>query len=108
MHLSYEKLGTDHPMYGKVEYIVMDEQTPVCYKTATGYLSLDASASPTQSGVSAADIETTPLYVLSFSINGDAEEMTFSSKAQLEKTKAAYEAKGFVKDIKTTVYQTVA
>lgn len=107
MHLSYEKLGTDHPMYGKVEYIVMDEQTPVCYKTAQGYMPLDASSAPVQTGTTA-DIETTPLYVLSFSINGDAEEMTFSSKAQLEKTKAAFEAKGFVKDLKTTVYQTVA
>ena len=108
MHLSYEKLGIDHPMYGKVEYVVMDKQTPVCYKTADGYLPLDASAPSTHTGVSAADIETTPLYVLSFSINGDAEEMTFSSKAQLEKTKAAFEAKGFVKELKTTVYQTVA
>lgn len=107
MHLSYEKLGTDHPMYGKVDYIVMDDQTPVCYKTATGYLPLEASATSVVQA-NAVDIETTPLYVLSFSINGDFEEMTFSSKAQLEKTKAAFEAKGFVKDLKTTVYQTVA
>lgn len=107
MHLSYEKVGIDHPMFGKVEYVVMDEQTPVCYKTATGYLPL-AGASIATAKTSAADIETTPLYVLSFSINGDAEQMTFTSKAQLDKTKTAFEAKGFVKELKVTVYQTVA
>lgn len=107
MHLSYEKLGTDHPMFGKVDYVVMDEQTPVCYKTATGYLPL-AAESGVPAKASAADIATTPLYVLSFSINGDVEQMTFSSKAQLDKTKAAFEAKGFVKDLSVSVYQTVA
>lgn len=109
MQLSYEKLGKDHPMYGKVDYIVMDAQTPVCYKSADGYVPLASSSTPVTAATSvSADIETQALYVLSFSINGDAEEMTFRSKAQLEKTKAAFEAKGFVKDLKTTVYQTIA
>ena len=106
MHISYQKPGKDHPMYGKVDFIVADGTQPLCYKTASGYLPLE-NAGATVAVQAAPEVETRPLYVLSFKINDEAEEMTFTSKKKHDKTKAALEAKGFVTDFKTTVYQTL-
>ncbi len=104
MQISYQKPGKDHPMFGKVDFIVADGTQPLCYKTATGYIPLEnAGAVPAQ--VEEAKVETRPLYVLSFKINDEVEEMTFTSKKKHDKTKAALEAKGFVTDLKTTIYQ---
>ena len=106
MQISYQKPGKDHPMYGKVDFIVADGTQPLCYKTATGYLPLEnAGTMPVQA--EAPKVETRPLYVLSFKVNDEAEEMTFTSKKKHDKTQAALEAKGFVTDLKTTVYQVV-
>ncbi|WP_373018490.1 hypothetical protein [Thiomicrorhabdus sp.] len=109
MQLSYQKPGTDHPMYGKVEYIVADGMQPICYKTKDGYMPLENGSAPAiQASAPQSDVETKPLYVLSFSINGEAEEMTFTSKKKLDKTIEEFSQKGYVTDLKTTVYQTVA
>ncbi|MDG6778735.1 hypothetical protein QCB44_08465 [Thiomicrorhabdus sp. zzn3] len=111
MQLSYQKLGNDHPMYGKVEFLVADGMTPICYKTKDGYMPLEEGASAAQvqtQQASSAEVETKPLYVLSFKINGEAEEMTFTSKKKLDKTVEEFSQKGFITDLKTTVYQTVA
>lgn len=107
MHLTYQKLGTDHPMYGKVDYLVMDELTPVCYKTQDGYLPLAAPQSATQVAATV-QVETQPLFVLSFKINGEAEEMTFTSKKKADKTQAELSAKSFVTDLSLQTYQIVA
>ena len=108
MHLSYEKLGTDHPMYGKVDYIVMDEMQPVCYKGKEGYLPLSADGS---APVAVAPVENKQaqqraksLFVLSFKINAEAEEMTFKSKKKMDKTIAFYKDKAFVTDISFVEY----
>ena len=107
MQISYQKPGRDHPMFGKVDFIVADGTQPLCYKTATGYIPLEsAGAVPAQ--VEEAKVETRPLYVLSFKINDEVEEMTFTSKKKHDETKAALEAKGFVTDLKTTTYQVLA
>ncbi|MDG6774259.1 hypothetical protein QCB45_07930 [Thiomicrorhabdus sp. ZW0627] len=110
MQLSYQKPGTDHPMYGKVEYIVADGMQPICYKTKDGYMPLENGSAPVVEAASSAqpDVETKPLYVLSFKINGEEEEMTFKSKKKLDKTMEEFSQKGYVTDLKTTVYQTVA
>ena len=108
MHLSYEKLGTDHPMYGKARYIVMDGMNAVCYKTDEGYLPLAADGSapaPVQAVEKNRHQQARFLFVLSFAINGEAEEITFKSKKKMDKTIALYKDKAFVTDIKFTEYQ---
>ena len=104
MQISYQKPGKDHPMYGKVDFIVADGSQPLCYKTENGYLPLENAGA---AAIQAAEpkVETKPLYVLSFKINDEPEEMTFTSKKQHDKAKAALEAKGYVTDLKTTTYQ---
>jgi|GEM_PF-1488283 hypothetical protein len=114
MQLSYEKLGLDDPMYGKAEYKVMDGMQPVCYKTADGYFPIvtagqaAANAAKTEADKPAGKPEAQTLYVLSFKVNGEAEEMTFKSKKKLEKTLALYKEKSFMSDFETTEYQIVA
>lgn len=109
MQLSYQKLGTDHPMYGKVEYLVADGTQPICYKTKEGYLPLESgSTAPNAQQVAQAEVQTRPLYVLAFKVNGEAEEITFGSMKKLEKMRAKLEAKFFVSDLKVTEYKTVA
>lgn len=115
MQLSYEKLGLDDPMYGKAEYKVMDGMQPVCYKTAEGYLPIvtagqaaNAEKVETSKSASAGKPETQTLYVLSFKVNGEAEEMTFKSKKKLEKTLAFYKEKSYMSDFETTEYEIVA
>lgn len=108
MQITYQKLGCDHPMFGKVDFLVADGSTPLCYKTKEGYLPLESST-PSNASVSAqADVETKPLYVLSFNVNGEAEELSFTSKKKLDKTIVLYSEKAFITDLKTTTYKTVA
>lgn len=110
MQLSYQKLGTDHPMYGKVDYLVADGMQPICYKTQDGYIPLETGSVSNDAAQApkAVEVETKPLYVLSFKVNGEAEEMTFSSKKKLDKTVEAFAQKFFISDVKTTVYETLA
>jgi len=108
MHLTYQKLGTDHPMYGKVESLVADGTKPICYKTKDGYLPLEEGAAPAAASREAAEVNTKPLYVLSFKVNDEAEEMTFTSKKKLDKTIALYSEKEFISDLKTTTYNIMA
>ena len=111
MQLSYQKLGTDHPMYGKVEFLVADGTQPICYKTKDGYLPLEQGSAPVSTpkvGETNHEVATKLLYVLSFKISGEAEEMTFTSKKKLDKTVALFEEKAFVTDLKTTTYDVVA
>lgn len=109
MQLSYQKLGSDHPMYGKVDYLVADGTQPICYKTKEGYLPLESGASaPTAQKTAQAEVPTRPLYVLAFSVNGEKEEMTFGSIKKLDKMRAKLEAKFFISDFKVTEYKTVA
>ncbi len=109
MQLTYQKLGQDHPMYGKVDFLVADGTTPICYKTKTGYFPLESNASVTSvtSPIATAEVDSKPLYVLSFKVNGEAEEMTFSSKKKLDKRIALFSEKAFITDMKTTVYKTI-
>jgi len=108
MQLTYQKLGKDHPLYGKVEFLVADGMTPICYKTSEGYLPI-ASENKAQNTVnSQPEVETRSLYVLSFKVNDEAEEMTFNSKKKLEKTQQALMEKNFVSDMKLQTYQVVA
>jgi hypothetical protein len=108
MQLTYQKPGVDHPMYGQVDYIVADGMTPLCYKTSTGYRPLNNAdtAAPAPGLVHRAKGE--PLYVLSFKVNDDAEELTFRSQKALEKTLELYAQKPFITEVKTTTYYTVA
>lgn len=108
MNLTYQKLGTDHPMYGQVDYLVVDGQQAICYKTQDGYQPLENNASASNASTQAAELETKPLYVLSFKVNDEAEEMTFNSKKKLDKVQAKLAAKGFVTDFNITTYQVVA
>ncbi|WP_029408638.1 hypothetical protein [Thiomicrorhabdus sp. Milos-T2] len=108
MHLTYQKLGTDHPMYGKVESLVADGTKPICYKTKEGYMPLEEGAAPAVTSSEAAEVNTKPLYVLSFKVNDEAEEMTFTSKKKLDKTIALYSEKEFISDLKTTTYNIMA
>ena len=109
MQLTYQKLGKDHPMYGKVESLVADGNTPICYKTKEGYLPLEEGAAPVATSVEAsAAVDTKPLYVLSFKVNGEEEEMSFTSKKKLDKTIALYSDKAFITDLTTTTYNIVA
>lgn len=108
MHLTYQKLGTDHPMYGKVESLVADGTKPICYKTKDGYLPLEEGAAPVAASTEAAEVNTKPLYVLSFKVNDEAEEMNFTSKKKLDKTIALYSEKEFISDLKTTTYNIMA
>lgn len=106
MQLTYEKPGKDHPKYGQVDWLVMDGTTPICYKTQNGYVPLEGGA--VQSAPTAASVDTQPLYVLSFKVNDEAEEMTFKSKKKLDKTVAKLSQKPFVTDLQTTTYQVLA
>ncbi len=109
MQLTYQKLGTDHPMYGKVEFLVADGTQPICYKTKDGYLPLEeGAAAPVAQQAAQAEVQTRPLYVLSFKVNGEKEEMTFGSQKKLEKGRAKLEDKPFITDFKVTEYKTVA
>lgn len=110
MQLTYQKLGKDHPMYGKVEFLVADGMTPVCYKTTEGYLPIasDSAAMAQNSASAKSEPETHPLYVLSFKVNDEAEEMTFTSKKKLEKTQQVLMEKTFVSDVTLQTYQVVA
>ncbi len=106
MQLTYQKLGQDHPMFGKVEFLVADGTTPICYKTKEGYLPLLLPAEQEQvSSLSPIHVESRPLYVLSFKVNGEYEEMTFTSKKKLEKYRAGLAEKSFITDIDVVVYQ---
>ena len=105
MQLTYQKLGTDHPMYGKVDFLVADGVTPICYKTKDGYQPLEGDATVTQAAAPAADVKTRSLFVLSFKINDEAEEMTFGSKKKMDKAIAKLQEKDFVTDIKSVEYQ---
>ena len=109
MQLSYQKLGTDHPMYGKVEYLVADGSNPICYKTKDGYQPLeDGASAPSAQQAAQAEVQTRPLYVLSFTVNGEKEEMTFGSMKKLDKMRAKLEAKFFIADFNVKEYKTVA
>ncbi|BCN94461.1 hypothetical protein THMIRHAM_22460 [Thiomicrorhabdus immobilis] len=108
MHLTYQKLGTDHPMYGKVEALVADGTKPICYKTKDGYIPLEEGAAPVVASSEATEVNTKPLYVLSFKVNDEAEEMTFTSKKKLDKTIALFSEKEFISDLKTTTHNIVA
>ncbi len=109
MQLTYQKLGQDHPMYGKVDFLVADGTTPICYKTKAGYLPLESSsiASSAVNTTATVEVDSKSLYVLSFKVNGEAEEMTFSSKKKLDKRIALFSEKAFITDMKTTVYKTI-
>lgn len=109
MQLTYQKLGNDHPMFGKVDFLVADGMTPLCYKTQEGYIPLESSSSAQESASNLvqASIDSKPLYVLSFNVNGEAEEQTFTSKKKLDKTIELYSQKAFITDLKTTTYKTV-
>jgi len=109
MHLTYQKLGTDHPMYGKVESLVADGTKPICYKTKDGYIPLEEGAAPVAASTNSdSDLNTKPLYVLSLKVNGEEEEMSFTSKKKLDKTIALYSDKEFITDLTTTTFQIVA
>ncbi|MBF6058925.1 MULTISPECIES: hypothetical protein [Thiomicrorhabdus] len=106
MQLSYQKLGSDHPMFGKVEYLVADGTQPICYKTASGYIPLEeGAAQPAAAPTAQAEVNTRTLYVLSFQVNGEAEEQTFTSKKKLDKAVELYQSKEFISDIATKEYQ---
>jgi hypothetical protein len=108
MQLTYQKLGNDHPLFGKVEFLVADGTTALCYKTKEGYVPLESNSTQNAniSGASI-EVESKPLYVLSFKVNGEVEEMTFTSKKKLDKRIALFSEKAFITDFKTTVYKTV-
>lgn len=105
MFLTYEKLGTDHPKHGQVEYIVMDGMNPVCYKTAEGYEPLESGAREAAAGHSA--VKTQSLFVLSFKMNDEPEEMTFKSKKKMDKTIELFKTKDSVSDMQTKEYQVI-
>ena len=113
MQLSYQKLGSDHPMFGKVEYLVADGTQPICYKTKDGYIPLEEGAAPvvhaaqTEADKNPANQNRT-LFVLSFKVSGEEEEMTFTSKKKMDKTIALYQDKEFITDIQTKTYEVVA
>lgn len=104
MQLTYQKLGKDHPMYGKVDFLVADGTTPICYKTAEGYVPLEDGAKPAAAQATA-DVKTRSLFVLSFKVNDEAEEMTFGSKKKMDKVIEKLKAKTFVTDINSTEHQ---
>lgn len=108
MQLTYQKLGKDHPMFGKVTFLVADGTTPICYKTESGYIPLEDGAASATKSAAAESIDTQPLYVLSFNVNDEAEEMTFKSKKKLDKTIEKLRQKDFVTDLKTTTYNVVS
>jgi hypothetical protein len=110
MQLTYEKPGKDHPMFGRVDFIVADGTTPLCYKVGDNYLPLESSAqATTQASASATDsVKTRDLFVLSFKINDEDEEMTFTSKKKLDKALDALSAKPFVSDFDVKTYRVLA
>ncbi|QBZ84264.1 hypothetical protein GHNINEIG_02342 [Hydrogenovibrio crunogenus] len=108
MQLTYQKLGKDHPMFGKVTFLVADGTTPICYKTENGYIPLEEGAASAATAPTKESIDTQPLYVLSFKVNDEAEEMTFKSKKKLDKTVERLNQKPFVTDLKTTTYNVVS
>ncbi len=104
MQITYQKLGNDHPMYGKVEFLVADGTQPLCYKTKDGYLPLEGGAgsapvATAQAAAPAADIKTRDLFVLSFKVNGEVEEQTFGSKKKMDKAIALYQEQEYISDI---------
>jgi len=107
MQITYQKLGSDHPMYGKVEFLVADGSTPLCYKTKDGYLPLEQGSAPVAAApvAQAADVKTRDLFVLSFKVNGEAEEQTFGSKKKMDKVIALYQEKAFITDIETKSFK---
>jgi len=107
MHLTYEKLGTDHKLYGKVDYVVMDAMQPICYKGKEGYVALEADATIKQpiAPQNNANQRVNSLFVLSFKVNGESEEMTFKSKKKMDKTIAFYKGKEFISDLETQEYK---
>lgn len=107
MHLTYEKLGKDHPKYGQVEYIVMDGMKPVCYKTNDGYQPLETSVRTSSDESSQPAVKTQSLFVLSFKMNDEAEEMTFKSKKKMDKTIELFKTKESISGIETKEYQIV-
>ncbi len=107
MQLTYQKLGKDHPFFDKVDYLVADGTTPICYKIREGYLPLESDVSSVTVECTELAVEIKPLYVLSFKVNGETEEMTFFSKKKLEKQKEFLSEKAFITDFKTTVYKVV-
>lgn len=113
MQITYQKLGTDHPMYGKVAFLVADGTQPLCYKTKDGYLPLEGnsgSSATTQasaSSASAAEVKTRDLFVLSFQVNGEAEEQTFGSKKKMDKAIELYQTKEFISEISHKTYKVV-
>ncbi|WP_019895183.1 hypothetical protein [Hydrogenovibrio halophilus] len=112
MQLTYEKPGKDHPMFGRVDFIVADGTTPLCYKVGDHYLPLETSAGSTSaaqdSAKAAESVKTRDLFVLSFKINDEDEEMTFTSKKKLDKARDALSAKPFVSDFDVKTYRVLA
>lgn len=106
MQLTYQKVGKDHPMFGKVDFVVADGTTELCYKTKDGYQPIQGAA-PAAAANPTADVKTRPLYVLSFTINDEAEEMTFGSQKKMDKAIAKLKEKDFVGNIKTTEHQVI-
>jgi hypothetical protein len=97
----------------RIEYLVADGTQPICYKTKDGYIPLEERAAPVAQApavTSDANVEvnTKTLYVLNFTISGEAEEMTFNSKKKLDKMMAFYAEKEIVTDMKVTEYQVMA
>lgn len=110
MQITYQKLGSDHPMFGKVEFLVADGTVPLCYKTKDGYIPLEEGSAPVAAAAptAQAEVNTRDLYVLSFKVNGEAEEQTFTSKKKLDKTIALYQEKAFITDISMQTYKVLA
>jgi len=108
MQLTYQKVGKDHPMFGKIDFVVADGTTELCYKTADGYQPLaNAQGATSTAPAAVADVKTRPLFVLSFKINDEAEEMTFGSQKKMDKAIAKLKEKDFVTDITTTEHKVV-
>jgi hypothetical protein len=99
-------------MFGRVDFIVADGTTPLCYKVGEQYLPLETGAQPaaqtTSDASSSASVATRDLFVLSFKINDEAEEMTFTSKKKLDKARTALSERPFVSDLAVKTYQVLA
>lgn len=108
MFLTYEKPGIDHPRYGEVDYLVKDGMQTVCYKTKEGYEPLENVAGAKTASGSVSSVDTRPLYVLSFKMNGEAEEMTFEDKTALMQTQALYQTKPFITDVTVKEFKIMA
>ena len=108
MQLTYAKPGRDHPMFGRVDFIVADGNQPIAYKMGNQYLPIETNAAQSAPQASSEQVETQPLFVLQFKINDEPEEMTFRSKKRLEKTQAALSEKAYVTDLTVKTYQVLA